>query len=169
MWSGHVLPQITVQGYLTDFNASGYPEKFSESCVAKAGPSQTAGGPWRHDVILHPQELKIHENPVFKWMKYDEMGYTPISGNLQTFTRPKPLRCLTCLVRSCSCCLELSKISKKRVKYCMLCMFCQTRSCTCGTNSQECYDPLFEENFCYPLVDFWLLGHSLLRLLMPFL
>ncbi|CAL1157753.1 unnamed protein product [Cladocopium goreaui] len=51
--------------YLTDFNASGYPEKFSESCVAK------------------------------------------------------------------------------------------TRSCTCGTNSQECYDPLFEENFCYPLVDFW--------------
>ncbi|CAL1131607.1 unnamed protein product, partial [Cladocopium goreaui] len=31
----------------------------------------------------------------------------------------------------------------------------QTRSCPCGTNSQECYDPLFEENFCYPLVDFW--------------
>ena len=39
----------------------------------------------------------------------------------------------------------------------------QTRSCPCGTNSQECYDPLFEENFCYPLVDFWLLGHSPLR------
>lgn len=34
----------------------------------------------------------------------------------------------------------------------------QARSCPCGTNSQECHDPLFNENFCYPLADFWLLG-----------
>ena len=25
-----------VPGYLTDYNASGYPEKYSESCVAEA-------------------------------------------------------------------------------------------------------------------------------------
>ena len=34
----------------------------------------------------------------------------------------------------------------------------QTRSCPCGTNSQECYDPIFGETYCYPLADFWLLG-----------
>jgi len=32
----------------------------------------------------------------------------------------------------------------------------ETRSCPCGTNSQECYDPIFEETYCYPLADFWL-------------
>ena len=35
----------------------------------------------------------------------------------------------------------------------------QTRSCPCGTNSQECYDPIFGETYCYPLADFWLLDH----------
>ena len=37
-------------------------------------------------------------------------------------------------------------------------MACQTRSCPCGTNSQECHDPLFGETYCYPLADFWFLG-----------
>ena len=33
--SGSLISQ-DFQGYLTDFNASGYPEKFSESCISKA-------------------------------------------------------------------------------------------------------------------------------------
>eukprot|EP00913_Durusdinium_trenchii_P001837 g1703.t1 len=28
-------------------------------------------------------------------------------------------------------------------------------SCRCGTHSQKCYDPYFDEDYCYPLVDFW--------------
>jgi len=30
------------------------------------------------------------------------------------------------------------------------------QSCPCGTNTQECLDPVFGESFCYPVVDFWL-------------
>ena len=37
-------------------------------------------------------------------------------------------------------------------------VFFQGQSCPCGTNSQECLDPVFGESFCYPCVDFWLLG-----------
>lgn len=37
-------------------------------------------------------------------------------------------------------------------------VFFQGQSCPCGTNTQECLDPVFGESFCYPVVDFWLLG-----------
>eukprot|EP00913_Durusdinium_trenchii_P032278 g30223.t1 len=61
---------------------------------------------------------------------------------------------VTCTADQKRCYLTDFNASGYPEKYSEKCV-AQGEECRCGTHSQKCYDPWFDENYCYPLVDFW--------------
>ena len=132
---------------MTDYNASGYPEKYSEKCVAEA---------WERmeDVRSQYSGLDHATRPCFACMLAVER-ILAFKGSQAPFfpkvsTQNPVLRSLMIY--------PVVLFDKP-----MLPSVPQSRKCPCGTNSQECYDPLFGENFCYPKADFWPLGYAWLH------
>lgn len=116
--------------------------------------SYTPEGEWDYSVPVQETCAGLDETcecganaKMCKWT--DEWGWE------EEYCMPSAWECpVTCTAEQKRCYLTDYNASGYPEKYSEKCVG-KEESCRCGTHSQKCYDPYFDEDYCYPLVDFW--------------